>query len=137
MKFSVSASYGTLFRSCEYKAFAEEPLPFEKFQRLCNQLSLSDTEYAAIKDLTHENILYLVYYLRHQWQLYSIDLASPKYRPSLGGTSRPPEELSMAIGLCSRNARAGDVVTVVRGCRHPLLLKRVRERFEEVEIELV
>jgi hypothetical protein len=36
------------------------------------------------------------------------------------------------IGLCSRNARIGDIATVVRGCKSSLFfsLRRVAGRFE-------
>jgi Heterokaryon incompatibility protein (HET) len=138
---------------------AEDCLPFEGFRRLCEQVSAcEDEECEDNEDLMHHHISNILWAMRKLRQLCSIELASSDDGPSYQNSPiSAVKESATAIGLCSRNARVGDIVTVVRGCMHPLLLRPVSgryeligeiyvygfmngealERFEEVEIEFV
>ncbi|KAE9380715.1 HET-domain-containing protein [Stipitochalara longipes BDJ] len=134
---------------------AERELPFENFHRLCEQaeqVSPANKGSRAEEDR-------VLYRMRDRRQLCSIDLAPLAHGAKiqdLPGSDN--QKRGTTVGLCSRNARIGDVVTVVRGCMNPILLRQVEdgryeivgviyvygfmkgealERFEEVEIELV
>jgi hypothetical protein len=133
----------------------DDCLPFEGFRRLCEQVSAGgDQEYGEDGVLTFRHITNIVWAMREQRQLFATSNDGPSHQnPPVSGV----EESGITIGFCSRNARIGDVVTVVTGCRHPLLLCPISERyeligeiyvygfmngealdrFEEVEIELV
>jgi hypothetical protein len=134
---AVRICYETLLyiEHCPYNA--EQILTFENFYQLCEWISLSDlseAESITTTNLTHKNTSKFVYYMRHPRCLCSLKLASTQNVLSINGKSSPDssasEQLTTAISLCSRNARIGDVVAVVRGCCHPLLLRPVHDRYE-------
>ncbi|KAH8750648.1 heterokaryon incompatibility protein-domain-containing protein [Hyaloscypha finlandica] len=139
---------------------AELELPPNKFYELCESADIASPG-KELSKLEEERLLDRVLYgMRRRRQLCSINLA-----PSVHGLKNqdPPDpanrEGETVMGVCSRNARTGDVVTVVRGCKYPILLRRVEDRkkyevigviyvcgfmegealkrFEEVDIELV
>jgi hypothetical protein len=87
---------------------------FEKSSRLCDTLSLVESEDVAGGDLTRNNILHCVYSMRHQRHFCAIELTSPRNQESY---CLELETSDAAIGICSRNARIGDIVTVVRDAR--------------------
>jgi len=137
---------------------AEDKLPLTKFYELCvppEQISPT----ADVSGTEKEHLLDRVLYgMRHRRQLFSINLAPPAH--SANNQDLPADQdRETTMGLCSLNARIGDVVTVVRGCMYPILLRQTEEggryevigviyvcgfmngealeRFEEVDIELV
>ncbi len=167
---SVRVCYEALFYVETTSSEAEMNLPFETFSRVC-ELSedfksegneLEETGSEVTKTFTRKDITTLAYHMNFQRQLCSIDLASPQNPSSLADRDSNPGSsasatLKTTVGLCSRNTKIGDVVTVVRGCRSPLILRSVGnryeligevyvhgfmrgeavERFPEVEIELI
>jgi hypothetical protein len=78
MKNSYQDSLRATVLSCE----STDNFPFEKFSRLCDTLSLVESEYVAGGDLTRNNILHWVYSMRHQRPLCAIELTSPRNQES-------------------------------------------------------
>ncbi|KAN0120089.1 HET domain containing protein [Hyaloscypha variabilis] len=154
--------YRLLFYPAAWPSTVDEKFPFPKFVRLCDEVFLPGGESIAKDDLSAESICFLADSVRKNRQLYAISL-TPSNDPSpIDGSSGPGSlrggSVHTRFGLCSRNARIQDVVTVVRGCKHPLVVRQVEggrfeligesyvygfmngevlERTEEVEIELV
>ena len=139
--------YGVLFYVANGPKTAKRLLSFKKFRRLCDTLPLSDSEseVEAVEDiLTSDEIWHWVSSMTRRQQLCSIKL-DPLPKTDEDGWSTvgensgdekpsrtPAERPQRTVGVCSRNAKIGDVVSIVKGCRHPLLLRPRGEKYEIV-----
>ncbi|KUJ12429.1 HET-domain-containing protein [Mollisia scopiformis] len=100
--------------------------PFDKFRSYCEKL-IYDSELPAETEwpfaVPHDAARYIA-----GSRLCSIKLSSEKGSGSLGypGTNYDID-MKNTVGLCPSSAKYGDVVAVLRGCKYPLVLRRVSD----------
>jgi hypothetical protein len=159
---ALEALYNALVRTARTKELASTIWSFSKFRTYFEQIRDGDdlspesrSPIAGLGELSNvASLLDLITWKR----LCSIQCHSAQ---SMGPLDSEDESLcihqSRTVGLCPDNANEGDVITVIRGCKYPLVLRRdekgymivnhayvygfmngeVLGRFPEVDIDLV
>ena len=129
---AVRAFYESLLYTSHGTRLVESSWPLEDFLTLCDGLYHSEVDQRATED--SKKLRELIHPLKYQTRQCSITIADSQNSVYTDADTDPGQPNGIlqrtTIGLCSPKSELGDVVVVARGCRYPVLLRQVGDKYQ-------